>query len=124
MAELLHALIVDDDPDINELLAVFIRLMGYHTTTAFSAAEALDAARTQRFDLILSDIGMPVMNGYELAAALRRLPDYKTVPMISVTGYSLYDDRQRSLSAGFNHHLTKPIDPQLLAAVIRRLAAS
>lgn len=121
MSGILRALVVDDEPSINELLAIFLQRLGYQTVRASSAAEALEAARAERFDLILSDIGMPQMNGYELAEALRKLPEYRCVPMIAVTGYALYDDRQRSLQAGFNHHLAKPVDPQLLKTVINRL---
>lgn len=122
MSDSLHALIVDDNPDITELLAMFIRRLGFQPVMAYSAAEALAAARGQHFDLILADIGMPQMNGYELAEELRRMPEYKTVPMIAITGYALYDDRARALSAGFDYHLTKPVSPDMLASIIKRLS--
>ena len=77
-------------------------------------------ARTT-FDVIISDIGMPEMNGYELAEALRSLPGYETVPMVAVTGYSMFDDRNRSLTAGFNEHVTKPIDPRAFLDLIEQL---
>jgi len=89
--------------------------------TAGSARAALDAARAQHFDVIISDIGMPEMNGYDLARALRALPDYKSVPLVAVTGYSMFDDRERSLKSGFNAHMTKPIDPRALLDLIDKL---
>lgn len=106
-----HALVVDDAPDVLEMLAILLRHDDYVVTTATSAAEALTAAQGKRFDIILSDIGMPEMDGYQLAEALRAIPGYKGVPMVAVTGFALYDDRERALKSGFNAHLTKPINP-------------
>jgi two-component system CheB/CheR fusion protein len=117
----LRVLVVDDTPDVTEIIVLFLQRAGYDTKKAHSAAEALAAAEVERFDVVLSDIGMPVMNGYELAAALRAKPAYRNVPMIAVTGFSVYDDRQRSLQAGFNAHLAKPINPEMLLGLIRRL---
>ena len=71
--------------------------------------------------MIISDIGMPEMNGYELARALRALPGYEAVPMVAVTGYSMFDDRERSLRSGFNAHMTKPIEPRALLDLIEQL---
>ncbi len=116
-----RALVVDDVPDVTEMIALFLQHAGYEPVMAFNAREALDMARTEQFDVIVSDIGMPGMNGYELAAALRELPHCRTVPMIAVTGFSVYDDRGRALSSGFNAHLTKPINPMALLELIERL---
>lgn len=116
-----RALVVDDAPDVTEMLAMFLQHAGYEAVMAFSASDALDAARVERFDVIVSDIGMPGMNGYELARALRELPDYNIVPMIAVTGFSMYDDRGRALESGFDAQLTKPINPMALLDLIKRL---
>jgi len=116
-----RALVVDDAPDVTEMLAMLMRFAGYEVTMAFSAADALGAARRDHFDMVVSDIGMPVMNGYQLAEALRQLPDYKRVPLIAVTGFTQYDDRARAISSGFNDFLTKPINPNDLLEVIKRL---
>lgn len=116
-----RALVVDDAPDVTEMLAVLMRFAGYEVTMAFSATDALGAARRDHFDMVVSDIGMPVMNGYQLAEALRELPDYKRVPLIAVTGFTQYDDRARALSSGFDDFLTKPINPSDLLDVIKRL---
>ena len=116
-----RALVVDDAHDVTEMIAMLLRHAGYEAVMAFNAPEALDAARTEQFDVIVSDIGMPGMNGYELAVALRELPSYSTVPMIAVTGFSMYDDRGRALQSGFNAHLTKPINPMSLLELIEKL---
>ena len=115
------ALVVDDVADVTEMLSAFLTLAGYEVVTADSAQGAIAAAQEAKFDVVVSDIGMPEMNGYDLAQVLRALPGYEAVPMIAVTGFSLYDDRERSLRAGFNAHLTKPIDPRVLFELIERL---
>ena len=115
------ALVVDDVSDVTEMLSVLLTHAGYEVVSASSARAALEAVHKQHFDVIISDIGMPEMNGYQLAREIRQLPDYATVPMVAVTGYSMFDDKQRSLSAGFNAHLTKPIDPKVLLELIERL---
>lgn len=116
-----NALVVDDVADITEMLSVMLTFAGYAVVTASSAMAALEAARQHHFDVVISDIGMPEMSGYQLAEALRLLPGYESVPMVAVTGYSMFDDRERSLNAGFNAHLTKPIDPQALLELIEKL---
>jgi two-component system, chemotaxis family, CheB/CheR fusion protein len=119
--ESLCVLVVDDAPDVTEMIAIMMSYAGYRVATAFSAAEALDAARTQRFDAIISDIGMPGMSGYQLAEALRALPAYRSTPLIAVTGFTMHEDRQRALSAGFDDFLNKPISPSALLEAVRRL---
>jgi CheY-like chemotaxis protein len=115
------ALVVDDVADVTEMLAVVLSHAGYSVVTAASAPAALKAARERQFDVIISDIGMPEMNGYQLAREVRLLPGYETVPMVAVTGYSMFDDKERSTNAGFNAHMTKPIDPRALLDLIDQL---
>ena len=117
----LSVLVVDDVADVTEMIALFLKHAGYEVATANSAASALRIAREQRFDVIISDIGMPEMNGYELAERLRGSTNYHGIPIIAVTGYSEYDDRSRALQAGFNAHLIKPIDPDRLLNLIKSL---
>ena len=114
-------LVVDDVVDVTEMIALFLKHAGYDVTTANTAEKALEFAEAQTFDLIISDIGMPEKNGYELAESLRALSDYQTTPLIAVTGYTEYDDRGRSLRAGFDAHLTKPINPSQLLELIGKL---
>lgn len=116
-----RALVVDDAPDVTEMLAMVLRHAGYEVTMAFSGSGALDAARREHFDVIISDIGMPGMNGYELAEGLRALSSYKDVPLVAVTGFAMYADRDRALQSGFNAYLSKPINPLDLIEVIERL---
>lgn len=115
------ALVVDDVTDVTEMLSVLLTHAGYDVSCASTAPEALTLAREQHFDVVISDIGMPEMNGYELAKALRSLPGYEGVPLVAVTGYSMFDDRSRSITAGFNAHVTKPIDPRAFLDLIEQL---
>src|SRR4051812_10365423 len=116
-------LVVDDVADVTEMIALFLKHAGFDVATANSAHSALRLSSEKQFDLIISDIGMPEMNGYDLAASLRQREGYEVIPMIAVTGYTEYDDRGRSLAAGFNAHLTKPINPaHLLNMVVDLLA--
>jgi CheY-like chemotaxis protein len=114
-------LVVDDVPDVTEMIGLFLKHAGYEVTTADSASAALRLASERAFDVIITDIGMPEMNGYELAESLRRCAEYQGTPIIAVTGYSEYDDRGRAQRSGFNAHLTKPIDPSELLLLMNEL---
>ena len=103
------------------MIGLFLKHAGFDVTTANSAEDALHITAQSHFDLIISDIGMPQMNGYELAESLRNRGDYSDTPLIAVTGYTEYDDRGRSLRAGFDAHLTKPINPSQLLEIISEL---
>ena len=116
-----RVLVVDDVPDVTEMIGLFLKHAGYEVALADSAPAALRLANEKAFDLIISDIGMPEMNGYELAETLRRRSEYQGIPIIAVSGYSEYDDRGRALRAGFNAHLTKPIDPSELLLLMNEL---
>lgn len=116
-----RALVIDDEADIRLMLDLFLRGEGFEVSTAPSAATALEITQRAKatFDLIISDIGLPRMDGYQLAEALRQLPGYAAVPMIAVTGFVEYADRTRALQSGFNERLTKPINLSLLTKLIR-----
>lgn len=116
------ALVVDDNPDITAMLAAVLRHAGYTVSSAHSAPDALTMAVTRHFDVIVSDIGMPGMTGHELARALRAMPEYRATPLVAVTGFDMYDDRERSAEAGFSAHLSKPIDPLALTHAIRGIS--
>ena len=113
------ALVVDDNPDITDMLAAVLRHAGYTVSSAHSAPDALGMALARHFDLVVSDIGMPGMTGHELATVLRAMPEYRTIPMVAVTGFDMYDDKERSAEAGFSAHLSKPIEPSALTQAIR-----
>jgi CheY-like chemotaxis protein len=114
-------LIVDDVPDVTEMIGLFLKHAGYDIATAYSGTAALQLAHERTFDVVISDIGMPEMNGCELAVLLRRRAGYQSIPMIAVTGFSEYDNRDLTLRAGFDAQLTKPIDPSELLQLIDKL---
>ena len=114
-------LVVDDAPDIALMLARYLEQAGYRVRAVFSADEALDAARSERFDVIISDIGLPGMDGYGLAKELRALREYVSTPLIALTGFAEYGDQKNAFDAGFDAHLTKPMDPAKLLELIRLL---
>ena len=116
-----YALVIDDSADIAMMLVMILQHAGYDAVMAVSASDALELVSREHFDLVISDIGMPEMDGYALARAIRALPQYNSVPMIAVTGFDQYDDRQRALAAGFNTQVRKPIDPTKLVQLIQDL---
>jgi CheY-like chemotaxis protein len=116
-----RALVVDDAPDVTEMIALLLKYAGYDVVTVYSGPQALAAVQREQFDALISDIGMPGMNGYELAEQVRALPGYERVPMIAVTGFTMYDDRDRALASGFNAFLTKPISPNDLLNLLAGL---
>ena len=113
-------LIVEDSPETLDMLRLFFSRKGYTVMTAASAAEAEQQAARQPPGIIISDIGMPQVNGYELLARLRRMPGLENVPAIALSGYAMEEDRQRALAAGFNIHLAKPINPEDLFVIVRQ----
>ena len=117
-----RALVIDDSADIAFMLLTMLQHAEYDAVMATSASEALSLAQAENFDLVISDIGMPDMDGYTLAKAIRALPGYDTVPMVAITGFAEYDDRDRALAAGFNAHLQKPVDPTTLLTLINDLS--
>jgi len=118
----LRVLAVDDDPDTLDCVAELLTLRGAFVVPATSAAAALDALRRFKPDVLVSDIGMPDRDGYDLIRDIRglgRSPD--ELPAVAVTAFTSPEDRRRALAAGFQVHLTKPVDPGELTAVVARL---
>jgi PAS domain S-box-containing protein len=116
-----HILVVEDDEDTLELLQSTFQAKGFRVTTCQSAAEALEIAPTNSVDLILSDIGMPHMDGFEMMKQLRQVPSMKDVPAIALSGYASSKDARTALAAGFNAHMSKPVAPAELIATIEKL---
>jgi CheY-like chemotaxis protein len=112
-------LVVDDNQDGAEMLAELLAGRGYDIRVALDAPAALTIAAEFTPDFALLDIGLPVMDGWELAARLRELPGLARLLLIAVTGYARKEDRQRTLEAGFHLHLVKPIDLDALEATLR-----
>jgi signal transduction histidine kinase len=118
-----RVLIVEDSADTLEMMRVLFTAMGCSVTTADSPEAALNIAAAQAPNIIISDIGMPGANGYELLASLRLLPGLEKVPAIAVSGYATEEDTARAIAAGFSAHLAKPIDIDKLLTLIRNLAS-
>jgi signal transduction histidine kinase/CheY-like chemotaxis protein len=119
----LRVLVVDDDTDARELIASVLTSVGALPATAASAAEALAIFAERSFDLIISDIGMPERDGYQLMRAIRALPADRggRTPAIAVTAFARSEDRTRALLAGYQVHLAKPIEPHELVVTAASL---
>ena len=117
-----RVLVIEDAPDTLDLLRVIFEARGYFVTACASAEEAIEAARAARFDLVVSDVGLPQVDGYELMRALRRLPGTSRVPAVALTGYAAPKDVEQTLAAGFDAHVPKPVDPAVLTATVERVA--
>jgi PAS domain S-box-containing protein len=111
-------LIVDDNRDAASSLAMLLSLLGQDTRTAHDGLEALDVAAAFRPDVVLLDIGMPKLNGYDAARRIRQEPWGQTVVLVALTGWGQEDDRLRSREAGFNSHMVKPVDPTALEKLL------
>jgi PAS domain S-box-containing protein len=112
-------LVVDDNVDTARGMARLLKLTGHDVATAHSGPEAIEAARAHRPDVILLDIGLPGMDGYEVAKRLRQEPGCKDAVIIAASGYGQEADRHRTEAAGFDHHLVKPIDFDALRSLLR-----
>jgi signal transduction histidine kinase/CheY-like chemotaxis protein len=116
-------LVVDDHRENADTLATLLASLGHEVATAYDGRTAIELAQQFRPDAVLLDIGLPGMNGYEVARTLRSAPDGARVFLIAVSGYGQDEDRRRSLEAGFDHHLVKPVDPAQLGDIIHSLGA-
>jgi CheY-like chemotaxis protein/nitrogen-specific signal transduction histidine kinase len=103
-------LIVDDNADAADSLALLLQIDGHETHAVYTSRDALDSAQSFRPDIMLLDIGLPEMNGYEVARRLRALPGFGEVRLIALTGYGQAGDQARARAAGFDDHLMKPVE--------------
>jgi CheY-like chemotaxis protein len=117
----LRVLVVDDERDTRELVAALLTTCGAEVVSVDSATEALDQMKRQRFNLLISDIGMPEMNGYDLMRRIRQLGEEHggKTPAVALTAYAGIDDRKRALAAGYGMHIPKPfVADELISAAI------
>ena len=114
-----HVLVVDDNRDAADSMAVFLELAGFDTQVELDGARALDLAAASAPDVVLLDIGLPGLDGYEVARRLRTLPGGDRCLLIALTGYGQQDDRRRAHEAGFDVHLVKPADPDAVVELIQ-----
>jgi CheY-like chemotaxis protein len=122
--ERIRVLIVEDQPDTLAMLAANFQSRGYETIACSSALEALRVADRDAFDILISDIAMPLMDGLQLIADLRLKQGLENVPAIALTGYASQNDADTAIAAGFDLHLSKPIDPAELASAVESLLNS
>jgi two-component system CheB/CheR fusion protein len=113
-------LVVDDNIDAAESLTALLRVYGHDAQLVHDGPAALEVVPSFKPSVIFLDIGMPGMDGYEVARRLRRMPETADVLIIAVTGFARDEDRHRSQAAGFDRHVTKPLDPRSLPALIAR----
>jgi CheY-like chemotaxis protein len=117
----LRILVVDDNWDAADSLGMVLRIMGNEVRTAHDGLEAVGAAGEFRPDVVLLDIGLPKLNGYEAARRIREEPWGKHAVLIAVTGWGQEDDKRRAKEAGFDRHMVKPVDPAALMETLAEL---
>src|SRR5439155_26592871 len=115
-------MLVDDNIGAADSLGLLLRSHGHEICIAYDGHSALRAAGAFQPDFVLLDIGLPGMNGYEVARALRQTPDLSPI-LVAVTGYGNEADVRQALEAGFDHHLVKPVPPEILPELLTTLAA-
>jgi DNA-binding response OmpR family regulator len=113
-------LVVDDNRDAAASLAMMLSLRGHDTRTAHDGLEALELAEAFRPEVILLDIGLPKLNGYDTCRRIREQPWGKGMCIVAVTGWGQEDDRRRSQEAGFDEHMVKPVDVAALEQLLAR----
>ena len=117
----MRVLLVDDNQDLIEALAALLEGWGYAVRVAYDGESAIEAARTFRPDAIFLDLGLPGLDGYAVARRLRALPEFRTTPIIALTGYGQDADRRGVVDAGFDRHLTKPVAAHTLQDILAKV---
>jgi CheY-like chemotaxis protein len=114
-------MVVDDNRDAADSLALLLRLQGHEVAVAHSGESALETAESFRPEMIFLDIGMPGMDGYEVALEMRKRPELRGTLLTALTGWGQPEDRRRTLEAGFDYHLIKPAEPTALSQILDEL---
>ena len=117
-----RVLILEDNADTAESLTMLLEVLGHHVRVVADGASGLEAARANVPDIMLVDIGLPKVNGYDVARAVRADAKLKHVVLVALTGYGRAEDKSKAMGAGFDYHLTKPVDINTLGHVVARLA--
>ena len=114
MTPLLRVLVIDDEHDTTDTMATLVRCWGHKVDVAFDGLQAFDRAMRFLPDVMLVDLSMPRLDGFAFARLVRQEDALAGSVLIAVSGYGREEDRQRSLEAGFDHHMTKPVEPEEL----------
>jgi signal transduction histidine kinase/ActR/RegA family two-component response regulator len=117
-----RVLVVEDNKDTREMYSTVLQLAGHEVLEAGNADRGLELLKSQRPDVALIDIGLPGLDGYELARRFRADPNARRVLLVALTGYGSQDDRERSRQAGFDHHMVKPVSPETLRELLRGMS--
>jgi CheY-like chemotaxis protein len=113
-------LVADDNADSADALSLMLRVLGHEVHTRYDGQEALEAVRAERVEVALLDIGMPRLDGYEVARRIRQEPWGRHLKLVAMTGWGQTEDRQRAQAAGFDVHITKPVEPATLLACLAK----
>jgi CheY-like chemotaxis protein len=119
----LRILVVDDNEDSADTLGILLNRLGADVKIAYDGQSALEALRTYRPSVVILDLGMPGLDGHEVAQQVRRDPEFCDLPLIALTGWGQEENRRRSREAGFDHHLVKPVDLEVLQAILASLGS-
>ena len=114
-------LVVDDNHDAADAMAAMLEMMGHHAEAVYDGIKALQLASDLEPDLILLDLGLPDMDGFEVARRLRRLGN-RAHRLVALTGYGAEEDKRRTREAGFDEHVLKPVTPETISEIVDRTA--
>jgi len=120
----LRILVVEDNPDAAESFVTLLQLQGHEIRTAYSGLAALEVASSFVADVAFIDLGLPGMDGYEVARRLRAIPGFQATVLVALTGYGREEDKRRAQAAGFDHHLIKPVDPSAIDRLLMDIRAA
>lgn len=115
-----RVLVVEDQAENLDLMVYLLTAFGHEALVAHDGAEGITVITRERPDLVVMDLQMPVMNGYEAASRLKADPGLSAIPLVAVTAYAMVGDRERIMAAGFDGYLTKPIDPTVFVRELER----
>ena len=116
----LHILLIEDDADARDALAALLELDGHRVSATGDGVHGVDLAKAAGPDVAVIDIGLPGLDGYEVARRIRQMPTADRTLLIALTGYGAPEDRKRAAAAGFDHHFTKPADFDAIAQILRK----
>ncbi len=119
-----RVMVVDDNVGAARTLSIVVQMLGNQVCTAYNGQDALDKAQEFQPEIVIMDIGMPVMDGYAAARAMREKPGGKSIFLVALTGWGQEDDKQRTKDAGFDRHLTKPVEPSVIRKMLSELSTS